>query len=220
MDAVIKLQGYGPTEDHLLTNGTLIQVFSSHTLPLSHLLEENWAVVHPCGHFRSVRRVTRLKDGTSTGIYVKSAERVFTTEPRKLAKGIFWWGGSRSGEKPIFILNQSIVEERTVWEAVYLLELDRLGISAEKPQALVTHTNGDKELLVAEVHSSSFTNCLEYDARLIETLTRVGFLPNDLQALANCSGRHIIDVNRWEWMPVTNTSRRKLLELICELTRI
>lgn len=222
MNAASKLREYG-LSDYYLANGTLVQVFASNTLPLTHLLRENWGVIYPCGHFRSVGYVISLKDGTPGGLYVKSAERVFTAEPRILAKGNFWWGGSRSGEKSIFLPNQPLVEEQTAWEAAYLLELDRLEIPAEKPQALITYPNGNKELLTKEIVSASgFTNCLVGNGNTETTaaLADAGFLPDDLQAMVNHSGHHIIDVNRWSWPPFTNSSRENLLKLVVETTSL
>lgn len=216
MQASEKLREYGPMDDHWSETGTLVQVFASHTVPLPNLLEENWATVHPVGHFRSVRRVVNLKDGTPGRIYAKSAERTFTAELKNLTEGNSWWGGSRSREKSIFLPNQPIVEERTVWEAVYLLELNRLGILAEKPQAIVTKPNGDKELLVSEIRDGRFGNCFGKEAELARALANAGFLPDDLQALFNDDGCHIIDVNRWEWTPFTKSSRENLLTLIRE----
>lgn len=214
MSAIDKLQKYGPTEDRVLADGTLVQVFASHIFPAEYLLEENWAEVTNCGHFRTVRFISKLKDGTPVRMFAKSAERVFTAESKLLDKGRFWWGGSRSGEKRVFIPNHSLVEERTVWEAAYLLELNWLGISAEQPQALVTRANGDKELIVAGVGGKHLANSLTGDIKLMTSLTEAGFLPDDLQALVDGDKRHIIDVNRWEWAPFTNGSRENLLKLI------
>ena len=215
MEAAEKLREYGPTGDHLLKNGALLQVFTSHALPLFHLIEENWDDIDSCGHFRSVRHVVSLKDGSPARLYAKSAERTFTADPINLAKGKFWWGGSRSREKSIFLPNQPLVEERTVWEAVYLLELGHLGVPAEKPLALVTHANGNKELLIADVGASRFANCWSSEDKLHGVLANAGFLPDDLQALFKDDGEyHIIDVNRWEWAPFTNSSRENLIQLI------
>ena len=209
-----KLREYGPIQD-TPTNGRLIQLLPTRTLPLDHLLEENWTTVHSYGHFRSVRRAVSLKDGSPAGVYAKSAERVFSAEPKILARGNFWWGGSRSGEKAIHLPNQPLVEERTVWEAIYLLELAHLGIAAERPQALVTHPNGNIELLVADLGNElGFTNCFWGATATEKMLLATGFHINDLQALVGETGRHIIDVNRWEWLPFTNPSHEALLGLI------
>jgi len=52
-------------------------------------------------------------NGIPTSIYIKSPERKFTAEKKRLKKGAIWWGGSRSGEQYIFLPENPVVEEQS-----------------------------------------------------------------------------------------------------------
>lgn len=212
------LQEYGPVDCARLENGGTIEVLPTCTTPLDLLREENWRPL-PMGNTRPVFHVRRYENSHRPGLYVKSPERAFTASEKILARDTVWWGGPRSGEKRVWV-RDPIVEEQVVWEAVFLLELERAGLLAERPQAILTSNTGQKRLVVSEIQQSF--DCSSYclsETEIQARVTALGFEPDDLSShnlLLNRHGRWIIDVNRWHWPPHTNTFRMRRLACVKE----
>jgi len=228
------LQNYGGLRQEKV-NGRVITVLPTCNVPFDHLVEENWRKRwsdEPAkdpnsdyGNFRFVWNIQRLVSGEEVAFYVKHPERGFTTSPHKLEKGRIWWGGPRSSEKQPIYLRHPLVEEQTLWQAVYLLELYKQGITAEVPIAIVewpngSHELGDSELILHDTERFPYGDRFslsDLDARLKE----IGLQPEDL-------GGHnivkppckpavkpaIIDVNRWLWPPHTDEWGRELTDYV------
>lgn len=207
------------TEVFQTDQGDIITVLPTCEVPLDHLSPQNWDFDNmlQMGKTRSVLSV-ELTDGTHPGIIAKSPERVFTQHPTKLAKGDVWWGGK--GEKGIRVGagTHRAVEAQAVWEASILAELDRNGIRAEKPQAIITYPDGRNVVVVKEVPFvfPGTSRGPDYHS-LISDARDLGFTPED----ANCNFvidpqgyMTIIDVNRWQWSPHTDTYRQDLIATV------
>ena len=102
----------------------------------------------------------------------------------------------------------------TIKGLIYLLEMNRLNILAEKPQALITKSDGSKELVVAGIKSQGLFRYSGKIESVIEALAKSGFDTEDLQFLDSDEGSYVIDVNRWEWKPFTDDNSAELLDLI------
>ncbi len=198
------------------------------------MLEENWRKkwsdepakdpYNSYGHFRFVWNVQRLATGAEISLYVKHPERVFTRSKKFLDKDSIWWGGPKSGEKYIY-LKHPLVEEQTIWQAIYLLELHKQGITAEVPLAIVegfdgSNKLGDSELILHDVERFSYDKKFSLE-NLDSRLEKIGLVTEDLgghniicSPYKKDAKPAIIDVNRWLWPPYTDSWRNKLTEHI------
>ncbi len=215
------LSKFGGYESYESPAGDLITVFSTCSIPLAYLNRENWASVGDMGNSRAVYSVDSLIDGTKPHIVVKTPERIFTKEEMFLKTGSPWWGGPRTRERKVRIENNPIVEAQTFWEAVILLELNRHGIRAEVPQALLRNAQGSTKLVVNEIdvlHDHTETVGIRPTFNIIHD---IGLVPADdwkgQNLLKDSLGQiWIIDVNRWTWPPHTDDFRKKLLQVVRE----
>lgn len=211
---VDKLLEYGPCELYTTPSNGLIISLPTRMVPPSHLYEENWGTREIYGNTRNVIQVRHLIDGTETGLIIKSPERRF----RRSLTRFFWWGGERSGEKPIFVPNNPAVEEQSVWEAIFLLELAMNKIRGEIPQAILINRSGEHNLVVKRI---------EKGLRMTEgptlrdikcSICNLGIIPIDLDwgnIVINKTGYlNVIDTNRWYWAPYTETFIQRALEAI------
>ncbi|HLC78061.1 MAG TPA: hypothetical protein VJH92_02975 [Candidatus Nanoarchaeia archaeon] len=228
------LESYGSLRQEEV-NGRVITILPTCDIPFDHLLEENWRKRwsdepakdphNSYGNYRFVWNVERLANGEEVALYVKHPERVFTKTPANLERGHIWWGGPRSKEGQPLYLRHPSVEEQTLWQAVYLLELYKQGIPAEVPLAIVewpsgTNELGDSELILHDVEQFPYSERFAI-WNLDERLAKIGLLPEDLGGHNIISSKHtrsgkaaIIDVNRWLWPPHTDEWRRELTEYV------
>lgn len=234
MEARKILENYGRLRPQEV-NGRVITILPTCDLPFEHLLEENWRRTwsddpvkessNSDGKYRFVWNIQRLYDrenGEQVALYVKHPERVFTASREQLKKGCIWWGGPRSGEGRPLYLRHPLVEEQTIWQAVYLLELYRQGIPAEVPLAIVewpsgSHKLGDSELILHDVKEYCYPDRFS-DKDAAERIRELRFIPEDYGGhnIVSTSDEKpaIIDVNRWLWPPYTDEWSSSLLELI------
>ena len=216
-----ELTDYGDIQTVLTPSGNTIEILPTCRVPVDALMPENWDLLYPYGHFRIVRSIETLVTGERPGLFVKSPERIFTGKTKFLSEGMVWWGGRRSGEPPLRI-DHPLVEEQTVWEALFLLELAFHDIPSERPQAIVTYPTGYKELIVKTIELNHWNgktlNRGKNEQELKRDILKLGFLPEDYGAhncLTDQTGvRKIIDVNRWSWPPHSDSFRYRLLELV------
>lgn len=219
-DARRLLEQYGHLKDCVLPTGEMATILPQFDIPCNYLDSSNWVRTIPLGNFRNVRAIRFLPDTTKPAIVGKSPERAFTRGPNQLEKGYPWWGGEKSGERPICIQNNPVVEEQAVWEAITLLELRKQGVRAEIPQALIQYKDGKMELIVREISSreSAKRNGPSWH-EMLNRITEIGLVPVD-------SGGHnlltdeqgnitLIDTNRWLWPPYTDNYR---IRLVSEIT--
>ncbi|MCL4360276.1 hypothetical protein M1555_03435 [Patescibacteria group bacterium] len=210
---------YGEYKQYELEKGEILTVLSTCSVPIECLEPVNWSVVVPIGNFRQVASIDRLSDGTRPRITLKSPERIFTKEPKYLATGWPWWGGSRSQEKRTTVLRNPVVEEQSLWEAIILLELHRNGIRAEVPQAILQTIEGSCCVIVNTIQVPYFPVTRQGESLSAQEIrVKTGLVPEDYggaNLLTDCDGfSHIIDVNRWAWPPYTDDFRRRLIETI------
>jgi len=204
------IRSYGHAESMRGENGDRIVLLPSRTVPARFLDRTTWDRKIPMGNFRSVYSVDTTTDGEKPGLVVKTAERLFTTDKRKLAKGDIWWSGPRSFDKPIRVHDPS-VDVQTLWEAAYLLELWQRGIPAEVPQGIIIEPNDRVSLVVNNIdnwpgrrrgpsHSDILRRVGTETTLQPVDATEYNFLEDE-----NGYG-NIIDVNRWRWPPHTDTT--------------
>ena len=216
-----KLTDYGDIQNIFTPSGNTLEILPTCNVPIDTLMQENWGLLYPYGNFRSVRSVETLVTGEHAGLFIKSPERIFTNKSKILSQGTVWWGGRRSGESSVRI-NHPLVEEQTVWKALFLLELTFHDIPAERPQAIVTYPTGHKELIVKTIPLRDWNRNISTRGRseqeLKNDILKLGFLPEDYGAhncLTDQAGiLRIIDVNRWSWPPYTDSFRNHLLQLV------
>ena len=208
---------YGPCLQYRTDTGRTLTVLPTCTTSLDHLIEEHWdqkSREHYCGNFRNVRRISNLSDGTPLLLYTKAAEYRFRIP---VLTGIFdnliWWGGPR-------LVSNPTVEEQTIWEAIFLLELHKNNIRAEIPQAIVEYT-GKKELIVKGIPVDYTCRPAQDQPSYDETfalIRQTGMTPIDYgghNILCDVQGyNHVIDVNRWIWEPYTDDFRTRLLRTV------
>ncbi len=220
------LAEYGAVEKYSSPTGNQIVVLPTCQVPVEHLFEERWhssdrEINH--GNFRRVRHIAKLEDGTKTSLYVKSPEISFTASTKVLERGEYWWGGPRSGEKRVTIVDRPLVQEQSEWEALILLGLYTAKIPAEIPYALTLTPRGKKELIVGEVkegsHPHNYFPGRSYN-ELERAIADAGFTKNDFASHnlihPKDSFLTIIDVNRWRWSPYTDAFDQQLLDLVRE----
>lgn len=217
-DAGHLLGRYGMCQSYEIPTGETITVFSTCSVPIPHLIRENWDRKTAMGHFRGVYSVDSLSDGVKPDIVVKSPERTFTKDDRLLENGYLWWGGSRSAQRRTTIIGNPVVEVQALWEAIILLELHHNGVRAEVPQALIRGGDGSCELVVNEIgQPGGFASSTDVIPSRGE-IQAMGLQPEDwpgTNILRDDEGiSWTIDVNRWSWPPYTNDHRRRLLQEI------
>jgi len=228
------LENYGGLRKEEV-NGRVITVLPTCNVPFDHLLEENWRKKcsdEPAkdpglhyGRYRFVWNIQRLANGEEVALYVKHPERVFTKSQHNLEKGHIWWGGPRSSEGQPIYLRHPLVEEQTLWQAVYLLELYKQGITAEVPLAIVewpsgSHKLGDSELIVHDTEKFPYSERFSL-ANLDSKFEESGLVPVDhgghniVKSFYRKEAKAaIIDVNRWLWPPHTDEWRRELTDYV------
>ena len=116
-------------------SGTKVVILPTCTVPLHHLVEENWGDAKGViPRSRPIKKVTTLKDGSSmeTAIYIKSI--AFETEPPRLM---------RPNNK------------KTFEEARKLLYLHANDEKVEIPQAIILRKNKPYKLLTTEIKGTS-----------------------------------------------------------------
>jgi len=218
------LYRYGEFKRHELPSGDIITVLPTCVVPLPYLIRANWKKVTQMGNFRSVYSVDILESGIHPHLVVKSPERVFTKDEDLLSREYPWWGGPKSLEGRIHIVNHPVVEAQAFWEAIMLLELHLHKIRAEIPQALIQTYNGRSEVVVYAIDEQidqPFTDMITTECvpNYDDIQTKTGLLPADdwegQNLLRDRLGRiWIIDVNRWTWPPYTDNFRRNLVRVI------
>jgi len=228
------LESYGGSRQEEI-NGRVITILPTCDVPFEHLLEENWRKrwsdepakdpYNSYGRFRFVWNVERLTNGEEVALYVKHPERVFTASPYNLERGHIWWGGPRSNERKPLYLRHPLVEEQTLWQVVYLLELYKQGITAEVPIAVVewpsgSNELGDSELILHDTEKFHYEDKFSI-GNLEVRLGAIGLQPEDLGGHNIVKSQYkqdvkpaIIDVNRWLWPPYTNEWRRELTDYV------
>lgn len=234
MNARELLESYGGLRQEEV-NGRVITILPTCDVPFEYLLEENWRKrwsdepakdpYYSYGHFRFVWNIKKLASGEEVALYVKHPERVFTAKLAKLVRGDIWWGGSRSAEgKPLY-LRHPLVEEQTLWQAVYLLELYKQRITAEVPIAIVewpsgSNELGDSELILYDTEKFPYEDGFSL-SNLDNRLKEIGLQPEDLGGHNIVKNQYkenvkpaIIDVNRWLWSPHTDEWRRELTDYV------
>ncbi len=211
------LDSYGGYETWETPSGDTITLLLPCSVPVETLIPDNWGVAVPMGNTRGVRGIDTLKNGSRVNIVVKSPERVFAVEPT--VKDDIWWGGTRSGQRGIYIGDNAVVEEQAAWEAAMLLALYMHGIRAEVPQAIIEKRDGTSVVVVNEILASA--RGLRRGPSTKEILAQAeqfGFIPvdaNDRNILTDTDGyNRIIDVNRWLWSPYADEHRRRLHDVI------
>lgn len=220
------LEHYSKGETYRLVSEDILTAFPTRTVPIEHLFRENWKTVTQMGNMRSVFSVDTLTDGTHPNIVVKSPEEIFTKEETFLSKGLPWWGGPRSKERKIHLVNDTLILEQSIWEAVILSELNRNGIRAEIPQALIRTNNGKVGLIVNEIdilhsHQKRFQSQYTTDVcpNLRDIVQKTGIIPADDWTGQNTpkdndGNTWIIDVNRWTWPPYTDKFYEQMIQTI------
>ncbi|MDP3742468.1 MAG: hypothetical protein Q8R15_04080 [Candidatus Micrarchaeota archaeon] len=208
-------------------SGSHVIVLPTCTVPLEHLVRENWYGGENVGNFRQVKKITHvqngalLKDskGNPTELYVKSPEREFNIDSGSI-HGI--WRDILDVENfksHVSLKGETRVEKQAVWEARILLGLAQNGINAEEPQAIVIYPGGNREVITKGKEGIAFA-FPEQIKRLIRVARSKGFTPDDLHSgnvISDEDDNHsIIDVNRWTWPPFTNEYKKRLITAVGE----
>ncbi len=198
--------------------GSHVIVLPTCSVPLEHLVVENWLSDYK-GNVREVRAIMYLRnsqlivdrEGKKVMLYAKSPERKFSvsTPPWLLVEG----------EKKVKIQPGDVrVEKQATWEARILLGLAQKGIKAEEPQAIVIHRDGSREVITKGIPGEKSWGFKGRNLR--KRAANAGFVPVDLNwgnIIKDPDGNdHIIDVNRWEWPPVTDVYKKRLIQTVRE----
>ncbi len=211
-----KIQTRGQIKFFKTPRGSHVIVLPTCTVPLAHLVEENWLETHSEGRMRTVWRIDTLKNGSQmASLFAKEPERMHSIEKNKY--GDYW---NRHADK--IKVAGLLIERQATWEARILLGLAHANIPAEKPQAIVIRKDGTRFVITKSVHHAAPNNAdgiFQDDAENLEDRAKeCGFEPIDLypsNLVTDDSGvAHIIDVNRWNWPPYTDRYRRKFIAAI------
>ncbi len=206
-------------------SGSHVIVLPTCTVPLEYLVEENWdrkKVQVGWGNMRRITRVKGLNNGIKVDLFVKDPERRFKVRRfgilRKLRSP--WTYKDVNKRKSLSKVHLG-VEKQAVREARILMGLKYSGLKAEEPQAIVIQRDGTRELIVKTIQFGEVGVSHEKEKRLNKLVRSKGFKPNDLTERnivqdENGNDQHIIDVNRWEWPPVTDKYKRMLLKALDE----
>lgn len=183
------------------------------SVPLEHLIEENWVNGHEggFGNRRKITRVNKLRNGKKLEridmLWVKDPERIFSETPGRL-----WWAGIRSSEKGTEIENNPRVEEQAKWEARHLIGLFNANIKAEEPQAIIIHADGSKSVITKTRNEKPGEKRETNYDESIRKATRLGALPEDTGAYNMVKDEEgnetIIDTNRWNWKQPTRLRQK------------
>ncbi|MDP2691191.1 MAG: hypothetical protein Q8O95_02175 [bacterium] len=182
------------------------------------------------GNIRSVLAIDRLRDGSplkdregnAAALFIKSPERRFTPRLLRLEKGDIWWGGKKSGEKPVTLPGEDAVENQVDAEAAILIELLRQGIRAEIPQGILEYPTGHKWLLTKGI-PSGYGLSRDGDRSALRKIRDLeqdkGWKSVDFFHTANHiidphGDLHVIDVNRWKVPSITDVVHTTLRDLI------
>ncbi|MDP3742283.1 MAG: hypothetical protein Q8R15_03145 [Candidatus Micrarchaeota archaeon] len=211
--------------------GSHVIVLPTCSVPHESLIPENWHDAQDVGHMRRVTSVTGLKElgkpgkhlqildlaGKPTTLYVKSPERLFHSFG-ELHHGNPWLAYPDSKVLAAKLPEGDIrVEKQAVWEARILLGLVQGGVKAEEPQAILVHADGTREVVTKKVNRN-----VDYPlnpSRIREQLRSRPFRAIDAgehNLIPTEHGTQIIDVNRWEFPPFSDTYKKRLIEAVLE----
>lgn len=166
--------------------------------------DEVWANVdlRGTGSYGGVRtiRLTKIHyKGRWLTFYIKSPEYRFSGDTERIKSGDFWWGGFKSGERPVLYkgLESQI---QLFYEALILCKLEELNIRAELPQAIVER-DGEMVLVTLSARCDERQSLMTSKLEILRVLYANYILPVDyadhnvvhLERGEKC----IIDVNRW-----------------------
>lgn len=210
------LRSYGPLDSYRTQDGGQITVLPTCCVALNRLHANSWEVPINVGNSRLIKYI-KSPAVNNDGLFVKSPERVFTQDLSSLYQGDIWYGGNRSGQRPLRLHKNPLVEEQTLYEALFLLELHAIGIPAEIPQAILLNRHGEYSLVTQEIPTTSLSVNFKgpQDWQLLELVRqKTTLIPGDYNRsnfLEDLNGQlHIIDVNRWLWPPHTDDYLKKL----------
>lgn len=221
------LTNYGSIETYSTPDGGQLTVLPTCTVEFDRLLTNNWETPINVGNSRLIKYVKSPRCNNA-GLFIKSPERVFTQDLPSLYQGKIWYGGNKSGHKPLFFRRNPTIEQQTIFEAVILLELLAKNIPAEIPQAILLNEMGEYSLITAEIPTTPFSVELKgprYEDFFELVKERTTLVPDDFNR-TNCledldRKLHIIDVNRWLWPPFTDSYRKNLKsEIITAVQRL
>ncbi len=235
--------------------GSHVIILPNCRIPAQYLVPENWDENESksnLGNMRQVKKITHLrnskkiqdKSGGAVHFYVKSPERAFALRTAMFLGGKenpygLWNNPNRQG----VALSGNLVERLVNYEARILLGLKINKIRAEEPQAIVIHSNGQKELIIRGIKTPLMPPLRETEEvrvgkrrvgkkpldvnELKEKVGKIGMIPADLggtrhNIVYDRKGRgHVIDVNRWIWPPHTDKYREALLDAVArEIERL
>lgn len=190
--------------------GAHVIVFPVCKFPLPHLIPENWDAEQKSediGNVRAVFQIDKLVNGTKTGFYVKSPERMFTRDLGWIKSGDVWhqiWEAEQGKVIQFKPGAEKAVERMASKEAKILLQLTKSGIKTEYPFALVVHANGERQLLTTPVvrwTPASKERPRFADEKFEEKIGKAGLESVDFDLhnlIAGEEGINIIDVHRWK----------------------
>lgn len=194
------------------------------TVPLEHLIEENWHRPVQVGVTRKVLKVGKLRNtkpireenGIETRLFVKSPETIFRSD------GQGWWTNENYSKTALVSVDPRDlrVAKQATWEARILLQLLGQNFPAEVPQAIIIKKDGSRQVITMEVpgeHPRYFNAYSPDDAK--GRLRGLGFVPRDVgeHNVIRKDGTNVhIDVNRWEFPPLTDVYKKRLVQAIKE----
>ena len=204
--------------------GSKVIMLPTCTVPPEHLIKENWDAksIVPYRSLRNVLSVSHLVNGkkiTDTAgkefpFFVKGSERYF------YPFAPHWAPRFVSGSADFSNLVDSRVEKQVVREARLLLELAHSNIRAEVPQAFAIHSDGRREIIVKDILGAVRARKETIATRLRARVRRHKFIPVDLapyNVLVDSAGnKHIIDVNRWSKLGLTDKYDRMLAKAVSD----
>jgi hypothetical protein len=200
--------------------GAVIYISPTCDVSPAALNPDNWSKSTEMGYYRAVRSIDALQDGTNPHLVVKSPERIYNSDPGKLARGDIWYGGPRSLGKPLRMGIHSTIEAQVEREAIVLFALKEMRIPAEIPQAVIDWPDGTSEIVVKEINSSY--RKINGGIRVtdsIEFAREAGFMLPDVAAnfLDDLQGNDVLlGVNRWQIPPYTDNYHQNLVEAVVE----
>lgn len=214
------IASYGRLESLQTAAGDRVILLPSRTVPERYFDRSLWQKKVGMGHRRIVYSVDRLTSDEDPELVVRGPERSFTTIPEELAREHAWWNGAFGrgrNNRPIRV-DDPVVDEQTLWEAVYLLELKRAGIPAEIPQAIIVDPEGHLWLVVNRIDNKYVKDNGPTSQQLLDMVgERTTLQPVDASAnfIKGPDGKeYIIDVNEWRWPPHTDEATTELVAAI------
>ncbi len=192
------------------------------------LIEDNWSSAARNTNFgiaRRIRLVDKLSDGSevidSSGkkatLWAKAPETIFYRKKH----GGPWIFGFVEEDKVVSLRRDIRAQKQAMWEARILLSLLKKGKKAEIPQAIVIHPNGTREVITKGITEQFSKGISKREVTAAQrSVALAGFVPIDLEErnlLVDERGSpRIIDVNRWEFPPHTDTYIKRLVAAIEE----